>query len=341
MFSWTGRRRWANPRLRSTPQYRLKWLAVALLAGALMQCRAKSEIEPTGRTDISSAALVRPGQHHAAALEPARWPGDALTIANLGHSTLLMNFFGVRVISDPSLFERVGLRLGPLVTIGPHRLIPAPLNPAQLQRLDVILVTHAHMDHLDLNSLEALPKSAVVVACAGCATLIRPLGYPDVRELRWGERTVVKGLTVTAMGANHWGKRWPWGRTYGFNSYVLEKNGRRMLLACDSAITNIFEPLHENPPDVAAFSISAYDPWIWNHADPEQVWTMFVQTGAHYLVPLHWGTFRLSKEPMEEPMRRLIAAAGPEADRIVLRQIGVAWRLPQVTEHTVAAHVSR
>ena len=341
MFSWTGRRRWANPRLRSTPQYRLKWLAVALLAGALMQCRAKSEIEPAARIDVSPGAPARPGLRHAAALEPARWPGDALTIANLGHSTLLMNFFGVRVISDPSLFERVGLRLGPLVTIGPHRLIPAPLNPAQLQRLDVILVTHAHMDHLDLNSLEALPKSVVVVACAGCATLIRPLGYSDVRELRWGERTVVKGLTVTAMGANHWGKRWPWGRTYGFNSYVLEKNGRRMLLACDSAITNIFEPLHENPPNVAAFSISAYDPWIWNHADPEQVWTMFVQTGAHYLVPLHWGTFRLSKEPMEEPMRRLIAAAGPEANRIVVRQIGVAWRLPQVTERTVAAHVSR
>jgi len=310
---------------------------VALLAGALMQIRAKREIEPAARNGVSPAALARPAPRYAAALEPERWPGDALTIANLGHSTLLMNFFGVRVISDPSLFERVGLRLGPLVTIGPHRLTPAPLEPAQLQRLDVILVTHAHMDHLDLNSLKALPKSAVVVACAGCATLIRPLGYSDVRELRWGERTAVNGLTVTAMGANHWGKRWPWGRTYGFNSYVLEKNGSRMLLACDSAITDIFEPLHENPPDVAAFSIGAYDPWIWNHADPEQVWTMFVQTGAHYLVPLHWGTFRLSKEPMDEPMRRLIAAAGSESNRIVLRRIGVAWILPHEVERSAVS----
>jgi L-ascorbate metabolism protein UlaG (beta-lactamase superfamily) len=305
---------------------------MALLAGALTQCRTKHEIEPAARADASPAALARPGPRHATALESASWPDDALTIANLGHATLLMNFFGVRVISDPSLFERVGLRLGPFFTIGPHRLTSAPLEPAQLQQIDIILVTHAHMDHLDLNSLKALPKSAVVVACSGCATLIRPLGYPDVRELRWGEQTVVNGLTVTAMGANHWGKRWPWGHAYGFNSYVLEKNGRRMLLACDSAITDIFEPLHENPPDVAAFSIGAYDPWIWYHADPEQVWMMFVQTGAHYLVPIHWGTFRLSKEPMDEPMRRLIAAAGPESNRIVLRRIGVAWTLPHEVE---------
>jgi len=314
---------------------------MALFAGVLMQFQMKRNIESAARTDISPAVLARPGPHRVTALEPARWADDALTIANLGHATLLMNFFGVRVISDPSLFERVGLRLRPLITIGPHRLAPAPLNPSQLQHLDVILVTHAHMDHLDLNSLEALPKSAVVVACAGCATLIRPLGYLDVRELRWGERTVVKGLTVTAMGANHWGKRWPWGREYGFNSYVLEKNGRRMLLACDSAITDLFEPLHENPPDIAAFSIGAYDPWIWNHADPEQVWTMFVQTDAHYLVPLHWGTFRLSKEPMDEPLRRLIAAAGPESNRIVLRKIGVAWTLPQIAQRTASTLAAR
>jgi L-ascorbate metabolism protein UlaG (beta-lactamase superfamily) len=110
---------------------------------------------------------------------------------------------------------------------------------------------------------------------------------------------------------------------------VLEKNGHRMLLACDSAITDLFAPLHQNPPEVAAFSIGAYDPWIWNHANPEQVWAMFMETGAHYLVPLHWGTFRLSKEPMDEPLRRLIAAAGSESNRIVLRRIGVAWTLPE------------
>ena len=185
------------------------------------------------------------------------------------------------------------------------------------------------MDHLDIPSLRVLPKTAVVIACSGCAALIRPLGFTDVRELRWGERTEVKGLSVTAMGANHWGVRWPpLGRAYGYNSYVLERDGTRMLLACDSAFTPLFEALASKPLDIAAFSIGAYDPWIRMHANPEQVWTMFQQSGARYLVPIHWGTSRLSKEPMDEPIRRLLQAAGPEADRVTLRQLGVAWSLP-------------
>ncbi len=262
-------------------------------------------------------------------LEPASWPDNSLTIANLGHATLLMNFFGTRVLSDPTLFSRVGMSFDSILTIGPKRIVDPPLTPTQLQHLDVILITHAHMDHLDLPSLEALPKSAVVVACEQCAKLIAPLGFNDVRELKWGETTVVKGLTIRARGARHWGRRWPpFGAGYGFNSYVLEKNGRRMLLACDSAQTDLFASLASTPPDVAAFSIGAYDPWIYNHANPEQVWAMFQQTRARYLVPIHWGTFRLSKEPMQEPLQRLIAAAGIEQDRIVIRQIGATWTLP-------------
>ena len=174
-----------------------------------------------------------------------------------------MNFFGTRVLSDPTLFSRVGMSIDSILTIGPKRFVDPPLTPAQLQHLDVILITHAHMDHLDLPSLEALPKSAVVVACEKCAKLIAPLGFNDVRELKWGETTIVKGLTIRAMGARHWGRRWPpFGEGYGFNSYVLEKNGRRMLLACDSAQTDLFASLASTPPDVAAFSIGAYDPWI-------------------------------------------------------------------------------
>ncbi|MGH7917581.1 MAG: MBL fold metallo-hydrolase, partial [Candidatus Binataceae bacterium] len=253
-------------------------------------------------------------------LNPAAWPDNRLTIANLGHATLLIDYFGVRVISDPTFFQHVGLAIDSIATIGPSRVTPAPLEPGRIGPVDVILITHAHMDHLDIPSLEALPKNAVVIVCDKCASLIRPLGFTDVRELRWGDHTEVAGLRISAMGARHWGKRWPpFGRDYGFNSYVLERQGHRMLLACDSAYTDLFANLRQDPPEVAAFSIGAYDPWINNHADPEQVWSMFEQSGAHYLVPIHWGTFRLSREPMDEPMRRLIAAAGGNSDRIVLR----------------------
>ncbi|HTT77032.1 MAG TPA: MBL fold metallo-hydrolase [Candidatus Binataceae bacterium] len=267
-------------------------------------------------------------------LDPASWPDNALTIANLGHATLLMNYFGVSIITDPTLFNRIGLAVDSLFTLGPRRLAAPPLPPIALQGVGVILITHAHMDHLDLPSLKALPKSATVIACDKCATLIRPLGFNDVRELKWGQSTTVDGLQVTAMGARHWGKRWPpYGTDYGFNSYVLNRDGHRMLYACDSAVTDLFGALRSDPPEVAAFSISAYDPWIWNHANPEQVWSMFEQTGAHYLVPIHWGTFKLSREPMDEPLRRLIAAAGHQSDRIVLRHIGASRTMPAADLH--------
>jgi L-ascorbate metabolism protein UlaG (beta-lactamase superfamily) len=276
------------------------------------------------------------------AIHPAAWPDGRLTIASLGHAALLMDYFGVRVISDPTLFERVGLKLGPVATIGPHRLAPPPLTPAQIGHVDVILITHAHMDHLDLPSLEALPKSAVVIACVKCGALIRPLGFDDVRELKWGESTMVDGLRITAMGARHWGTRWPpFGMTYGFNSYVLDRDGTRMLLACDSAYTDLFAALAKDPPTVAAFSIAAYDPWIMNHANPEQVWQMFSATHARYMVPLHWGTFRLSKEPIDEPMRRLIKAAGDQSNRVILRRIGATWTMPESADAIKSAHLAR
>jgi L-ascorbate metabolism protein UlaG (beta-lactamase superfamily) len=308
--------------------WKLMRIVIAVAALALIAVAMSELISEAGPYQDASAPS---GQMH-----PTAWPGSALTIADLGHSTLLMDWYGVRVLSDPALFNRVGLSIGSLLTIGPRRQTAPPLAPAQLQNLDVILITHAHMDHLDLPSLRALPKGAVVIACSGCGDLIRPLGFTDVRELRWGEHTVVKGLKVTAMGAKHWGVRWPpMGRAYGYNSYVLERDGTRMLLACDTASTPLFEALAINPPDIAAFSIAAYDPWIHNHANPEQVWAMFQQSLARYLVPIHWGTFRLSKEPMDEPMHRLIAAAGPEANRIAIRQIGVAWTLPAAARQDV------
>jgi L-ascorbate metabolism protein UlaG (beta-lactamase superfamily) len=268
---------------------------------------------------------------------PASWQDGEITIANLGHATLLMNYLGVRVITDPALFDKVGWSVGGLFTIGPRRLVDHVLRPNELPPVDVVLVTHAHMDHLDLPSLSVMPREAVVVTCNGCSPLLRPIGFRDVREIQWGETTTVRGLSITALGATHWGKRWPWGSTYGYNSYLLEKGGRRLFVGCDSAYTEIFKAIGDRPPEVAAFSVGAYDPWIWNHANPEQVWDMFQQTGAGFLVPIHWGTFRLSREPMHEPIDRLVHAAGGDSNRIVMRHIGAAWTVPSAVRAASAA----
>src|SRR5579885_741866 len=282
MFSSIWRRGWRRGARRSqkrAPRCVPRWRASvpARLAGSMADGRRRSRVMRSVAavaatlliTLIASACAgeggAREPEARAAppAIQPATWRDDRLTIATLGHASLLMDYFGVRVISDPTLFARVGLSLVPFGSIGPHRLTPPPLAPAQIGHLDAILITHAHMDHLDLPSLNALPKSVTVIACKRCGALIRPLGFSDVRELGWGDSTIVGGLKVTAMGARHWGKRWPppLGNNYGFNSYVLERDGVRMLLACDSAYTNLFAALAADPPQIAAFSIGAYDPW--------------------------------------------------------------------------------
>ena len=118
------------------------------------------------------------------------------------------------------------------------------------------------------------------------------------------------------MGANHWGVRWPpLGRAYGYNSYVLERDGTRMLLACDSAFTPLFEALASKPLDIAAFSIGAYNPWIRACTRiPSRSGRCSSKAERATLVPIHWGTFRLSKEPMDEPIRRLLASGGSRGE---------------------------
>jgi L-ascorbate metabolism protein UlaG (beta-lactamase superfamily) len=278
--------------------------------------------EATTTGDKGKTAVVATARHRVrfSAVDPGAWSDDSLTVANLGHSTLLINYFGVRVIADPVLLNRIGIAFGRWFTIGPRRLRPPALDPTRLGPLNVILITHAHMDHLDVPSLARLPKNAVVVACSGCADLIQPLGFVDVRELNWGESTKIAGLTISAFGARHWGQRLPWGKDRGYNSYVLDKN--------DSAYTPIFRELAPLKLAIAAFSIGAYDPWIAHHANPEQAWKMFKDSGAEYLLPIHWGTFRLSKEPLDDPLARLANAAGSERWRIVAAKIGEPWRLP-------------
>jgi L-ascorbate metabolism protein UlaG (beta-lactamase superfamily) len=323
------------------PSYLRLLLPAALLAAGLASSLSDAQQAPRpGNAQAMTQAAMRRDKGEIigadAARRPARgpqidpliWPNDSLTVANLGHSTLLMNFFGARVIADPVLLDKIGIAFGRWLTLGPRRLTPVPLEPSRLGPLNAILITHAHMDHLDLPSLGWLPKSAVVIACSGCADLIRPLGFADVRELKWGESTEVDGLRITAFGARHWGRRLPWEKDRGFDSYLLDKNDTRMLLACDSAYTPMFRELAPLKLALAAFSVGAYDPWIAHHANPEQAWKMFRDSGAEYLLPIHWGTFRLSKEPLNEPLRRLADVAGAEQWRIVAAEIGEPWRLP-------------
>jgi L-ascorbate metabolism protein UlaG (beta-lactamase superfamily) len=260
--------------------------------------------------------------------DPRSWSDHDLTIAYIGHASVLIDFAGTRILTDPTFFARIGVQIAG-VTVGPTRVVRAALAPEDLPPLAAVLVTHAHMDSLDRPSLRRLTAAPLVVMPRATRDLVDDLGFARVVELGWGERVEAGDVTIEAVPVNHWGKRWPWDGWRGYNGYLLTKGEHRVLFASDTAYTEAFAALAREPRiDVAMFGIGAYDPWIMNHADPEQAWRMFTMTGACYLLPLHWDTFRLGKEPLGEAMARLLATAGQNADRIAIHRTGDTFVVP-------------
>jgi L-ascorbate metabolism protein UlaG (beta-lactamase superfamily) len=257
---------------------------------------------------------------------PASWNDNAVTLAWLGHATVLINFYGVRIITDPVLFPRIGISLG-VGSVGPLRLISCALTPPSLPEIDLVLVSHAHFDHLDTRSLGALRGRPAVVMAANTSDLIRYRRYSSVNELRWREQTVVHtargDVQVTAIEVKHWGARLGRDTHRGWTGFVVEREGRRLLIAGDTAHTPLFrEHRRYGPFDAAVMPIGAYDPWIWNHCTPEEGVAMADAAGARLFVPVHHQTFRLSREGQREPIERAEAALAREQGRLAIREVG-------------------
>jgi L-ascorbate metabolism protein UlaG (beta-lactamase superfamily) len=261
--------------------------------------------------------------------QPSTWSAADLTIAYVGHASVLIDFHGTLILTDPAFFERIGVHLGG-VTLGPKRLVRAALRPEEVPALDAVLVSHAHMDSLDRPSLLRVAAAPLLVVPVRTRDLVDDLGFARVVELDWGERVTAGAVTIEAVTVRHWGKRWPLGRWRGYNGYLLTRDDVSVLFASDTAYTETIGALGRSRRiSTAILGNGAYDPWIMNHANPEQVWRMFKESGACYLLPVHWDTFRLGKEPVGESMARLLAAAGAEADRVVIRRTGDTWTMPR------------
>ncbi len=266
--------------------------------------------------------------------DPTGWPDDRLTAAWLGHATVLMNFFGTWLVTDPALADRIGVSVGG-ITVGPRRLTRPALRVRELPPLDMVLVSHAHMDHLDLLTLARIPRHTRVITHRRVGDLLRR--FDQVDELEWGDRLSHDGLVIEGTPARHWGARTLRDRERGYGGFLLEKAGHRVLYAGDTAYTDRFQSYAAAGLDLAILPIGAYDPWIANHANPEEAWRMGRQMGARFVMPVHHSTFRLSREPMDEPLRRLLVAAGPDAWRVVSREIGSAWQAGRVEGSDVPA----
>src|SRR5207302_1120286 len=142
--------------------------------------------------------------------EPLKWNDAEVTAAWIGHATVLINFFGIKILTDPVLFPCIGIRL-PSFTIGPKRLTAPALKFHEVPGIDLILLSHAHFDHLDLRTLRCFGESTTVITARATGDLLKHTRLRDVTELDWGEaktlKTAAGEINIGALPVNHWGAR--------------------------------------------------------------------------------------------------------------------------------------
>jgi L-ascorbate metabolism protein UlaG (beta-lactamase superfamily) len=172
--------------------------------------------------------------------------------------------------------------------------------------VDLVLLTHAHFDHFHRPTLRKLPAPKFGILPWGVAKLARGLGFTRLIELQWWESFQHGDWKVTLTPAKHWGARYLQDRHRGYGGYVLEYHGRRIYHAGDSAYFEGFKEIRQRcAPEIALLPIGAYHPESFRHVHmgPTEALAAFRDLGAKWLVPMHFGTFKLSFEALDEPLR--------------------------------------
>jgi L-ascorbate metabolism protein UlaG (beta-lactamase superfamily) len=263
----------------------------------------------------------------------AAWTSTGIHATWIGHSTVLLSIDGFTILTDPVFSKRIGLGIGP-VTVGFKRLVGPAISLREIPTPDLILLSHAHMDHFDLPTLRKLenPRTTVITA-ASTRDLLRGSQsdprYAAIHELRWNETTQVGAASIHAFEVRHWGARMRSDTQRGYNGYVIEAGKYRVVFGGDTAFTDSFKQIRTSRTvDLAIMPIGAYDPWIHAHCTPEQALAMANHAGAEFVLPVHHRTFQLSREPDREPLDRLLSAAGSDDHRICIRDFGDEFHLP-------------
>ncbi|MCU1225669.1 MAG: metallo-beta-lactamase family protein [Edaphobacter sp.] len=260
---------------------------------------------------------------------------DELGITFIGHSSFLLQVGGRGLLVDPVFAKRLILL---------RRQRHAGLRVKELPAIDVVLLTHAHMDHLNVSSLRWVVratrrltgKTPEVVVPKGVGDLVARLGFAQVHEMEWWERLEVQGLAVTMTPCRHWGARMFNDTHRGYGGYVVEGGAhsapQSVYHSGDTAYFSGFAEIGRRlKPQVALLPIGAYFPDSYRavHTSPEEAVQGFLDLGAELMVPMHYGTFRLGREPMDEPVQRLMAEARRRGieERVKVLEEGETMRL--------------
>jgi L-ascorbate metabolism protein UlaG (beta-lactamase superfamily) len=240
-----------------------------------------------------------------------------LGVTFIGHSSFLVQIGGRKLLIDPVFAERL---------IALRRLRRPGVKIKDLPAIDLVLLSHAHMDHLNRPSLRRIVahnnkvagRAPIAVVPWGVEDLVDDLGFSRVVTLEWWQTKSIGGLEITMTPCKHWGARLFKDTHRGFGGYVIRGGSHTLYHSGDTAYFDGFAKIGSRlKPEVALLPIGAYRPDSYRgvHTCPEEALQAFLDLGARRMIPMHYGTFRLSQEPMEEPVERLMAAA---------RQAGVA-----------------
>lgn len=258
----------------------------------------------------------------AGAAEPIADPLAALsrhsaaTVTWIQHATVMLRHDGVRYLTDPAWSERAG----PGGRIGARRLAPIPLALADLPSVDFVLISHNHYDHLDLPTLVELHRLQPGVRFfvpLGNGETLRAEGIDDVVELDWGESASFGGVEVHCLPSRHWSARGLFDENRAlWSSWAVVGAVRRVYFAGDTGIFPGFAAIgrHLGPFDLAALPIGGYEPAAMMqpfHMNPEETVEAARALRARTILGIHWGTYDLTDEPLDEPPRRLRAALEP------------------------------
>ena len=288
--------------------------------------RPQSPTPPRGAFPVAEPAIVYP---RADATEfRATW---------IGHSTVLLQMGGINLLTDPVFSQRAF----PVQWLGPRRVMDPGLALERLPPLDAILLSHNHYDHLDRPAVRRIARAhpgATWVTPLGLGRYIRGWGAREIVELDWWGAVELHGLRITATPARHFSNRRLGDRNRSlWCGFAVAGGGRRAWFAGDTAYHPEFGEVGSRlgPFDLVMIPIGAYDPrWFMErvHVDPEEAVRVYQDVIAPHpgaprplMLGIHWGTFRLTDEPMDEPPRRAAAGwreAGLEAERLWIAEFG-------------------
>ncbi|AUG80327.1 Zn-dependent hydrolase [Kitasatospora sp. MMS16-BH015] len=314
-----------SARIRNSPQYRdgVFHNAPSELAGP---AAAPPFDRETLRRLVNDRHLGRPA-HPVPLIRPghAGPAAEGVEVIWYGHASALVEIEGNRVLLDPVWSDRCS----PSAHLGPKRLHPVPVELAQLPRVDVVLISHDHYDHLDMETVRRLTdsQSAPFAVPLGIGGHLRRWGVPEHRiiELDWDETCTLGELTVTLTSAHHFSGRATTRNTTLWGSWVIAGPTRKVYYTGDSGYFEGYSAIgaQHGPFDAALVQIGAYDQaWSDIHMTPEDAVRAHLDLKAGLLVPVHWCTFNLGLHPWAEPVERLLAEAKAQDVRVAVPRPG-------------------